>query len=337
MRVRMRSVRIGGEPRDEGWTDVLVAEGSEDEVVVIAPVKVAVHGRVAENGEPLEGARVRLVEAGTDPDPLVGMLRGGGLEGRTDGAGEYRIEGVKAGDYTVEVTHATRHMPAELDLSLGEEDRRFDVDLSVAILEGRVTDENGNPLAGIRVWPERALKEAAPRAMMISVVALDAGDGGGEVVTVGGNGLGTARTLTDEDGRFQLRGVQPDVDLVVKGEGDAVQPGKSDVVQVVEGQVRRAVDLVLGAAGRIEVRAFDAAGNPGRSLLVTGVYEGEVEDVDRVSEFMQQGGVVTLQGLTPGPWRISVRDVTNLGGGDASEQVIDVAVGETSTATFTIE
>ena len=340
MRVRMRGIRVGGQQRDESWTDVLVSEQSSDEIVVIAPVKVAVFGRVVEGGEPLEGALVALVDAGSDADPLMGMLRGGGLEARTDGRGQYRVENVEAGAYTVRITHPSRHMPAELDLTLGEEERRFDVDLTVAILEGRVTDELGTPLQGVRVWPERAGEAPRPRAMMITVMAVADAGGGGEVVTVGDGGLGSVRATTDEDGRYQLRGVQPGVDLVVKGEGEAVRPGKSEIVQVAGDQLRPGVDLVLSAAGRIEVQAFDKSGAPGRNLLVTAAYEGEAEDVDRVSDFIQQGGVALLEGLTPGPWRVSVRGVSNLtgGGGDgASEQVIEVTVGETQTATFTVD
>jgi hypothetical protein len=342
VRMRGRTTGFGAAPKDEGWTDALVSEGSEEEIVVLAPVRVALYGRVFEAGEPLEGATVQLREPGDESDPMMAMLRGGaGPEAVTDGRGEYRLENVKSGEYVVKVTHPDRHMPAERDLVLGEEERRLDIDLSVAILEGRVTDELGQPIAGVRVWPERAKEEAAPQAVMIRMVAMDTGGGGGNVVTVGNDGFGGPRALTDDKGYYQLRGVQEDVDLVVQAEGEAVQPGKSELVQVTAGQVRRGVDILLGAAGRIDVLAVTSAGDPASNLLVTAVYEGEdADDVDRKTDFMQRGGKVTLEGLTPGPWRVAVREMGSLtsGGADGGipDQRVEVAAGETGTATFTV-
>jgi protocatechuate 3,4-dioxygenase beta subunit len=343
-RVRMRSSAVGLDagPEDEGWTDALVSEGSEEEIVVLAPVRVAVFGRVYEAGEPLEGATVYLADPDDQSDPLMSMLRGGGgSQATTDGRGEYRLENVKAGEYVVRVTHPERHMPAELELRLGEEERRFDIDLTVAIVEGRVTDEMGKPVAGVRVWPERAKEQQAPQAVMIRVVAMADPGGGGEVVTVGDGGLNGPSAITDDKGFYQLRGVQEDVDLVVEAEGEAVQPGKSDIVQVTAGQVRRGVDITLAAAGRIQVQAFNGAGDPASNLLVTAVFEGEDSgDVDRKTDFIQRGGSVTLEGLTPGPWRVTVREMGSLTGGGSGggipDQRIEVMVGETATATFTV-
>ncbi len=341
VQVRAGGMSFGASPEDEGWTEALVSEGSEGEIFVIAPVRVAVFGRVFEGGEALEGALVQLQDPGDESDPMMAMLRGGsGPEATTDGRGEYRLENVEVGEYVVSVTHPDRTMPAERELTLDQEERRFDIDLSVAILEGRVSDEMGNPLAGVRVWPERAKEESQPETVMISVFAMAGPDGGGEVVTIGNDGR-SVDTLTDEDGYYRLRGVLEDVPLVVQAEGEAVKPGRSEIVDVALGQIRRGVDITLGAAGQIDVQAFTRSGDPASNLLVTAVFEGEdAEDVDRKSDFISGGGQASLQGLTPGPWRVTLRAVGSLGsgssGGEIPDQRIEVAAGETRTATFTL-
>ena len=165
-------------------------------------------------------------------------------------------------------------------------------------------------------------------------------EGGGEDDTVGDGCTSEAQVRTDADGRYELRGVRPDVDLVVRGEGQSVQPGQSEVVKVGPDQTRSGVDLTLTAAGRLEVEAFQANGKPGANLVVLGVFEGEGE-AERKSAFIQQGGRTTLEGLAAGPWRITLRSIGELGGGPEAEQAIpdqlvDVVVGETVTATFSV-
>ena len=147
------------------------------------------------------------------------------------------------------------------------------------------------------------------------------------------------RATTDADGRYELRGVQPDVDLVVRAESTAAQPGQSEVVRLGPDQTRAGIDLVLAPAGRIEVQAFAATGKPARNVLVTAIFEGQGE-AQRKSGFIENGGRTALEGLAPGPWRVSARNVGDLGpdgeGTVIPDQVIDVAVGATATATFTL-
>ena len=99
------------------------------------------------------------------------------------------------------------------------------------------------------------------------------------------------------------------------------------------------VALLLAPAGKIEVLAYGAGGKPARNLFVTATFEGEGES-QRKSGFIENGGRTALEGLAPGPWRVNVRSVGELGPGGESpaipDQVIDVAVGETTTATFTV-
>ena len=339
--VRMR--RSGGaEMQDDSWTEVLVTEGGDHELALTAPVRVAVSGIVYEGGRALEGAKLALRAAGDERDPLMAHFGGGGPEARADGRGQYRLENVEAGEYELEITHPSRRMPARFELTVADEDLVRDYDLVVSVLEGRVTDEEGSPLEGVRVFPERVTDDSGPQATVISVMAFAGSDGGGEVVTVGDGSLGQTQATTDADGRYELRGVEPDVDLVVRAEGESVQPGRSEVVRVAPDQTRSGVDLALAQAGRIEVLATNSRGEPARNLVVTALYEGQVsegEDVPRETGFIQNSGRHVLDGLIPGPWRVTLRTIGGLGGSSSEpipDQLIDVVVGEAASASFAV-
>ena len=106
--------------------------------------------------------------------------------------------------------------------------------------------------------------------------------------------------------------------------------------------MRRRVFERVNPEGRFRSLWLDeGSGEPASNLLVTAVYEGEdADDVDRKTEFISGGGSVTLEGLTPGPWRVTLRKVSQLGagatGGGIPDQRVEVTVGETATATFTV-
>jgi hypothetical protein len=119
-----------------------------------------------------------------------------------------------------------------------------------------------------------------------------------------------------------------------------VQPGQSELVRVARDATRDGVDVVLSPAGRIDVLATRPDGEPAGNVMIMATYEGE-GDVERKSGFLQQGGQHMLDGLTPGPWRVTLRSLAELGGtGEPADEVppqlVDVLVGETVTARFTV-
>ena len=90
---------------------------------------------------------------------LGGLLGGGGPTTTTDGDGYYVFDGVVPGEYTLEVSHPERVLPADRDLELEDDGAlalHFDVDLPVSVIAGRITDGEGTPLEGVEVWVERA-------------------------------------------------------------------------------------------------------------------------------------------------------------------------------------
>ena len=140
----------GGE--QEKWEHVEVADGETSELTLVAPAKSVLYGKIVESGKPLPGATVRLEEEGSDGFGAGMFGFGDELSAKTNGKGEFRLEGVDVGKYTVIVTHTLRALPSEFDVSLleGENDMGT-VDLYVCIVEGRVVNQAGDPLEGVRI------------------------------------------------------------------------------------------------------------------------------------------------------------------------------------------
>ncbi len=320
---------------EDDWSQVQVAEGETSELVLRAAPRAELSGRVREAGKILAGATLRLAKerpADAEPPPMLPGM-GGGPEARSDGEGRYRIADVKEGRYTLTVEHPTRRMPQEFALELREGDNSFDVDLALAIVSGRVQDEKGKGLPGVRVWPERRAAEGGRQVRFRMVMMND--DGGGGVLDSGQFG---ERAVTDADGRYTLRGVASDADLVIKAEGDAVQPGESPVVRVAPNETKEGVDLVLAPAGSIQVEANLADGSPARFQLVQATYIGDVQPPPEPKFGFLQQGSTELKGLRPGLWRVNVRNANSgPGGGGGQDQEIEVEPGVTATATFEVE
>jgi protocatechuate 3,4-dioxygenase beta subunit len=325
-----------GEDSSEDWSQTQVVEGERVELVLRAAPRAELTGRVREAGKILAGATLRLTKEGEEAGrfPRMPGMGGGGPEGRSDGEGRYRIEDVKEGRYKLVVEHPTRRMPHEFPLALREGSNTFDVDLPLSIVSGRVLDEQGKGLAGVRVWPERKTGEGG-RSMRFRMIMVDDGGGGGMV----DSGQFGERAMTDADGRYTLRGVTSDVDLVVKAEGDSVQPGQSQQVRVAPNEVKEGVDLELEPAGSILVEAKLPDGAPARFQLVQAEYLGQSDPPQQPKFGFLQQGSTELTGLKPGRWKVNVKSAQ---GGPVNEdpgqdQEIEVKAKEKATLTFEVE
>lgn len=306
------AIAIGGlqgdEAPEEPWSSVEVAEGGQSELKLVAPARGALVGHVREGGQALAGAALELNEKQEGLPSFSGMnLFGGGSAHKSSGSGEYRIEGIKPGKYVLSVTHTTRSMPWETELEVREGEQRFDVDLPIAIVEGRVTGPDGKPIAGARVRAERFQGDSPQEERVMSVVMSVAGDEGGAFAF--GNGASETER-TDADGRYTLRGVLTDTDLKVHVNGKDLQPGSSEKFRVAPDQTLRGVDLVLKQGGALEVTVM-RAGQPVRNAFVNAVRHGDTGGSGQ-SETTGPGGVARFTGLEPGEWELSIEDYSNL-------------------------
>ena len=190
---------------------------------------VSVSGRVqaAGTGAPIQGAGVVLVTAPVMESHSSGRdVEGGRIDGRsvmTDASGSFSFSGVAPGAYRLIVSpafHQGRYLPAGLGASrpndpgraitvrAGDEIRDLTLTLPTGVaIEGRVTDESGEPLSRMPV--------IAARVMAGSDVA---------------QRIGHEPATTDDLGRYRIYGLEPGEYLVaVEGRSVPVsraqQPG----------------------------------------------------------------------------------------------------------------
>ena len=324
----------GEDAGDEGWVEVEVAEGGLHDVEIHLPLALALHGRLTEGGEPLADAQLALNERrdGAPGMPDLPMFGGGGPRVTSDADGYWRFDEVEPGEYTLRISHPGRAMPSEVELTVIDTDLQRDVDLDVAVLEGRVLDAAGEPLAGVEVWPERVRPEGSRTAVRVMAFA---GAGGGSMITLDSGAGGGARATTDADGRYVLRGVLPGVELEVRGRGEGLQPGRSEPVRVGPDERRSGVDLTLQSAGWIEVEAVYGDGSPAANLLVSASYEGELDGEPPPPILLDETGKGRLEGLAPGSWRLSARSIGPGGEEPPAELVVDVTAGVATPARLT--
>ena len=321
---------------EDSWSPIEVEEGALSSLVLHAAPRGSLAGRVREAGRPLAGATLTLREESSRNEPTL-MLPGmqGGPEARTDGDGEYLFADVEEGRYTLVVEHPTRRMPVELEVEIEGGENERNIDLGVAILAGRITDEMGEPLPGLRVTVEEAAPRGRGRSVSRAFVMIAEGDDA--AVTVGGPSLGEA-VYSDEDGRYELRGVVPDRELVVKAEGGLVQPGSSETVSVSSDEVRGDVNFQMEAGGAIEVEATLPDGSPARFCLVRANYAGDDDEGIEPKVGFIRSGSTTLKGLRPGPWAVSVERAGPTGDdAEPLEQEIEVKKLETAGASFRLD
>ena len=299
----------------QGWSEVEIVRATTATLVLREPERAEVKGRVREGGNVLAGASILLKKRGGDPG-LDGMedmpFGGGGPRAKSDGEGRYRFEKVDAGSYEIVVRHATRAMAARFQVEVDLKGLEYDIDLPISILEGRVLDAAHKPVVGAKVWAERKPAEGEPNNVrMISVMASSA-DGEGMVFD-SSTGLDQSRARTDEQGRYSLRGVESDTDLVVRVEAKDCEPTKSEPVSVALGQTKSGVDIEATAAGQIKVKVQSADGKKSGPCMVHAEYldpTPEGKQIQPKTEFAQSGSV-TLKGLRPGRWSLYAEPLGN--------------------------
>lgn len=335
---------MDGQIDSSGWTEAEVAEGAETEVSLIQGELCTLAGRVRESGVELGGATVRIAAEREGDNGAFAFPGFGGDEGeRTDASGRYELSDLEPGRYVLTVSHPKRRMPMDYKVEVKAGENRFDVDLSVAVIEGRITDDLGKPLAGIEVRARKASTgggSGGPRARAI-IMRADNGETSGDLITLGDD-VGDS-TRTDGDGHYSLRGVATEVDLVVRASGEGVQQGESEPVSVAPDQVKHGVDIKLEASGAVLVEAATADGTPAAFVVVRATYQDEVPKGSTSSggepqfSFLQSGST-RLSGLRPGRWSVTASPAGPPGGeaGEPEPKEVVVEAGETAKVSFTM-
>ena len=210
------SISMGG--AETPFEEFELAAGETLAITLVQGVSSSLSGVVSEDGIPLEKAELRLVADG-DP-PMPGM--GGGPTARSDAAGNYLFENVEPGTYELVVSHPSRALAYRQEVELRAGAEQLDLDLDVTVVEGRVTDEEGLPLAGARVRAEQV--RSGPQRRVAFVMVTQDDDGGADLV-VGGSDAAEPVT-TDEGGRYTLRGVPSGMNVRVRAEAGRPRAGR---------------------------------------------------------------------------------------------------------------
>ncbi|QDU68317.1 carboxypeptidase-like regulatory domain-containing protein [Engelhardtia mirabilis] len=360
--------RARGGDDDEGWTMVSVSHGSSQELTLEARATSTMVGRVRQAGRTLASAKVRAqrLDEGDDVEEQLARMTGsrgwwGGDSADTNGSGEYRLEGLEVGTYTVSVSHDSRALAWTTTVEVTDGEVTANFDLPLCAVEGRVVDSEGRGIAGVRV---RALPESR------RFQSLDRDNGGFsrsgiDVVDVGVVGASGPRAsddrgLTDAQGHFRLEGLTAGARLVARADGDTVTSAVSAVFELAEDEVKTGIELVVEQAGtivvqpqsggedstgfsfvRVVARPKDGpqaqlaqplalAGGDGPTDVAATEDSSAQVPVAPVSGFSIGGGDVRLSGLRPGTWLVKASE-GGIEDGAEAEIEVEVRSGEVIT------
>lgn len=280
-RYALRAVR-GDQAAYLDGVNVAVGDAGAGVVTVdLAPATV-LSGRVRERGgRAIAGGEVTLSEADGAPLPRSATA---------DADGNFRFSGVLPGAYVV-VARADGYYPSEpRPVRVGKTPQTVDVRLdSGAIVEGRVVDEQAQPVSGAEVAISGESADGGPIAITASSSSVPAA-GGAQVELAGELGIlrgpipfpppvpaqvdaspAPAKAFrTDEKGGFRLTGLPAGRLVVVATHADFAR-GASEPLHVVAGaDVRVTVVLSRGVEVRGRIVDDHGAGVGGADVLGDG-------------------------------------------------------------------
>ncbi|MFN0009724.1 MAG: carboxypeptidase regulatory-like domain-containing protein [Planctomycetota bacterium] len=323
------------ESDNQGWVEVVAVDGGTAALDFVVESRGGLFGAVREGGRPLAGARLRLVDPeqagkneqnfwGGGHDPLAAL---------TDSEGSYRFDQVECGAYTLEVVHGTRKMVARLAVEIATPPRAFDVDLDVAVIEGRVVGEDGRGLEGIEV---QCLNADGMNESQGSWRVLLTEDEEGDADVDYRQEVPPAEK-TDANGNYSLRGVRSGEPVQVQASGDRVMPETKTAIKLGPGEIRRHVDFALADAGAIEVVM---TGNPssGRSGHFRVQASAMLEDGQAGASSWGHVGTWNrtsrLGSLAPGRYKVQVHRSGRQRGQPILDVEVEVVVRETVRLAF---
>jgi len=315
--------------RSRGWAPLTVPglevpEGSRatDLGTLVLAHGVALEGAVVDAaGKPVEGAEIRLNEAG---DPAVPRFReeSGEPAGLSGGDGFFRIEDLRAGS-TVDVSVArSGYAPGSAQgIQIPTEQPLRIVLQAVGSLSGRVIDPDGKPIAGAYVHVEVRPPGRGSRFRVFS---------GGPLFD-----------RTDAEGSFRITNVTPGpVSLGARAPG--WQDGSVADLELRGGEDKRGIEIVLSAAAVLAGRVLSPAGRalPGAEVLLA---PGESRSTGFHMSTSDADGHYVLDNLPPGQRTIEAshpehgtvrrqvelrvgensQDITLEGGSEVSGRVVD--------------
>ncbi|MCP3914128.1 MAG: carboxypeptidase regulatory-like domain-containing protein [bacterium] len=314
---------------ETGWETVTVVEEETEELTLEGEQRANLAGLVTEARVALAGASLKLrakdkpqryVWAGTDKYASL-----------SEHDGRFAFQDVAVGEYVLAVTHPDRRMGHEEEITIGPGDNRIDVELPLAIIEGRVVDPTGTPIGGLEVRVSPVVRgRSSWRGGGGGSLSLVEDDKGGVRPDWRSGRRRTART--SPDGTYALRGVAASEALRVSVSGRYVVPGTSEELTIAPDEIRTGVDFVLERAGVISVRL--AGAQRGQFNIEAILTEGE--QTYRKSTRVWGSRSSRISSLRPGTWDITVKQRTDDQWVAVATTSAEVKVDETASVTVEI-
>ena len=315
-----------------------ISDGQVVDVLLTAPLRGSLRGVVTLDGQPLDRAEITVVgvpkdgasadlsvELGAAVESMFGSLVGvdQGQRTKTGVDGEYELMGVRAGARRVLVKHKSLAMPACSDVTIVEGSNVHDIALRATTLRGRVLDQRGEPVEGALVAVSVHMGDAEAATARVDEAT-------GVLAELFGGGI-QHEVRTDKDGAFELGGVRPGVPLRVRATsrlhvGDSVR-----VDALPAGSARDCVELRLGPAGRVRVRAAIEGALSVKAEWIGGTPAPKGAGSPRTA--MLKAGRATLEGLPPGRWKLGLGGVPAVEA-RGIERTVEVGPGQTVAVEF---
>ena len=328
----------GVDDSEAGAVRAEIGDGQVVDVLLTAPLRGSLRGVVTLDGQPLDRAEVAVVsvpkdgavadlsaELGAAFESMLGGLVGQdkGQRTKTGVDGEYELTGVRTGARRVLVKHKSLAMSASSDVTIVEGANVHDIALRSTTLRGRVLDHRGEPVDGALVSVSVDVGGAEAEAARVDEAA-------GVLGEVFGGGI-RHEVRTDKDGAFELGGVRPGVPLRVRATSRLHVADSVRVEAVTAGSARDGVELRLGPAGRVSVRtAIEGA------MSVKAEWVGVApapKGAGSARTAVLKSGRVTLDGLPPGQWRLSLEGTQAIEA-RGLERTVEVVPGKIASVDF---
>jgi hypothetical protein len=246
-------------------------------ILLALPASASAAGKVSGTVTNPSGEPVEAVEVTAHGNSAYALQSSSAT---TDADGEYSIDGLSAGGYTVEFQPGGEASPKRVEVELFDgDDRRIDVSISVgARISGRVTDQAGEPVVGACASARRG-----------------------------------AVSTTDSAGRYVIKQVTPGVERVQfqACRGGNFHGAYSPEFSIAEGEIRTGEDIVLRPAAGISGRVTDAAGQPLHMICVTaGPHSMPTAPTPffSASDYTGEDGTYRLEGLGAGRYDVNFHD-----------------------------
>ncbi len=303
----------------EGVVRLTVAAGETVERDLIVPSAASVSGHVTLGGRSAADAFVAVMARVSGAWTSLGTAV-------ADGAGSFTIGELPRGDAVVVARGATSPATAARVVELRSGDTPVQLDVSgVSALVRVVDDVTGLPVTdavvrvGYRPTTDSSLGLGDAEALQL-LVAFGAAAGDPFEGAVDGRGEVTLVHLAP--GRH-----------TVYAQGDGWMPSSGVPLQVVDGETPEPVEVRLRAGALVRGRV------DGVPLEATGRLVAELVDPARggIAKWVEVAdGAYELVGLSPGRYRLRVRDLSS-GGGVRAERDLDLDAGEALTVDLRLD